>query len=207
MGGERGYGPTHSQNLENLFIGIPNVIVYSQNIFFNEHHYLELLNFNIPVIAIENKDLYGKRADSVNLKHFNLLLGENCDLLLVNKLGNSRVLLFTYGNAVSKALDAAEILIKNNEISVDMLVISIISPLNLLPYSDLLKSKERIFLIEETNSQTGMVGLLTKTLQNLGLQIPIHLIGGRGDIGASRYSEEYAFLSTKRIVREILNHG
>jgi 2-oxoisovalerate dehydrogenase E1 component len=32
-GGRRGYGPTHSQNFENFFLGASNIIVYSQNIF------------------------------------------------------------------------------------------------------------------------------------------------------------------------------
>jgi hypothetical protein len=63
MGGRRGYGPTHSQNLENMFISIPNIIVYSQNVFFEPNHYLVLGNIGLPIVIIEHKDLYNENPN------------------------------------------------------------------------------------------------------------------------------------------------
>ena len=61
MGGRRGYGPTHSQSLEKLLLGIPNICVVAAS----ECHDLRgLLTSAVedeqPVFFIENKLMYGR---------------------------------------------------------------------------------------------------------------------------------------------------
>ena len=61
MGGRRGYGPTHSQSLEKLLLGVPNVVVVAAS----ECHDLRALLVTAvederPVFFIENKLLYGR---------------------------------------------------------------------------------------------------------------------------------------------------
>jgi pyruvate/2-oxoglutarate/acetoin dehydrogenase E1 component len=60
MGGGRGYGPTHSQSLEKIFLGIPGLRVIAPSHF---HDPGEILKYIIqkeeePVIFIEHKLLY-----------------------------------------------------------------------------------------------------------------------------------------------------
>ena len=58
MGGYRGYGSTHSQSLETLFFNIPNVIIYSPNIFSNPRDLLnEILNKDKSKLINESADL------------------------------------------------------------------------------------------------------------------------------------------------------
>lgn len=66
MGGGRGYGPTHSQSLEKLFLGVPGLKVIAPSI---AHAAGELLKHAIlieqsPVLFIEHKLLYPVRSAS-----------------------------------------------------------------------------------------------------------------------------------------------
>ena len=65
MGGGRGYGPTHSQNLEKHFVGVPGLIVI---VLHGRAQigalYRALHDIDDPVLMIENKLLYRERADA-----------------------------------------------------------------------------------------------------------------------------------------------
>ncbi len=60
MGGRRGYGPTHSQTLEKLFLGTPGLRVVSPTHLGDPGRLLEqiILETQDPVLFIENKLLY-----------------------------------------------------------------------------------------------------------------------------------------------------
>jgi acetoin:2,6-dichlorophenolindophenol oxidoreductase subunit beta len=60
MGGRRGYGPTHSQSLEKLFLGIPGLRVLAPNSFGDPGLLLEnaISEDDDPVLFVENKLLY-----------------------------------------------------------------------------------------------------------------------------------------------------
>ena len=60
MGGGRGYGPTHSQSLEKLFLGIPGLTVVAPSGFHDPGALLEraVLETPSPVLFIEHKTLY-----------------------------------------------------------------------------------------------------------------------------------------------------
>ena len=59
MGGRRGYGPTHSQSLEKIFLGIPGLKVVAPNTIGDPGQLLlEAINDDYPVLFIEHKLLY-----------------------------------------------------------------------------------------------------------------------------------------------------
>jgi pyruvate/2-oxoglutarate/acetoin dehydrogenase E1 component len=62
MGGRRGYGPTHSQTLEKLFLGVPGLRVIAVNSLQDPAELIEsaILKDTGPVLVIENKLLYAK---------------------------------------------------------------------------------------------------------------------------------------------------
>ncbi len=65
MGGGRGYGPTHSQNLEKHFVGVPglNVVVLHGRAEISRL-YQTLREARDPTLIIENKLLYRERNDA-----------------------------------------------------------------------------------------------------------------------------------------------
>ncbi len=60
MGGRRGYGPTHSQTLEKLFLGVPGLRILAANALSDPGEMLRqaILEDDGPVFFIENKLLY-----------------------------------------------------------------------------------------------------------------------------------------------------
>ena len=59
MGGRRGYGPTHSQSLEKMFLGVPGLKVVAANDLGDPADILKAAIFDDdPVLFIEHKLLY-----------------------------------------------------------------------------------------------------------------------------------------------------
>ena len=59
MGGRRGYGPTHSQTLDRLFLGVPGLRVVAVNAFFDPAETVAAsLSQDDPILLIENKLAY-----------------------------------------------------------------------------------------------------------------------------------------------------
>src|SRR5512136_2700517 len=59
MGGRRGYGPTHSQSLEKMFLGVPGLKVVAPHTLGNPGNLLEsAITDDDPVLFIEHKLLY-----------------------------------------------------------------------------------------------------------------------------------------------------
>jgi len=78
MGGRRGYGPTHSQTLEKLFMGSPGLRILAPSILIDPGELLLLAIFedDDPVLFIENKVMYTQSVLSDDeLNEFNITVG------------------------------------------------------------------------------------------------------------------------------------
>ena len=205
MGGRRGYGPTHSQNFEGFFLGAPNIIIYYQNIFSLPEHYSELLHIGLPIIYLENKDLYNVTPQGINLNHFEIISLKNNNTVLSARLKSHDVVIISYGYAINLVVEASNILAYEYEIFLDIIALQIISPLNLDFADKYIKMAKTIILVEECDGATGLTGLLTLEIQKLNISIPIKIISGHGIIGASQVAEGNATLSTEKIVKILLD--
>lgn len=75
MGGRRGYGPTHSQTLEKLYLGVPGLRVLAPNTLSDPGELLKraILEQDDPVLFVENKVLYPKAVQTAEtLKDFEI---------------------------------------------------------------------------------------------------------------------------------------
>ncbi len=62
MGGHRGYGPTHSQSLEKLFLGIPGLTVVAADPVHDQRLiWQRMIELGALCLYVENKALYGTR--------------------------------------------------------------------------------------------------------------------------------------------------
>ena len=75
MGAKRGYGPTHSQTLENHFLGIRNLDIFAINSRINNDEFVKKLANDIkkPTLLIENKVLYTKKNNRKLINGFEYL--------------------------------------------------------------------------------------------------------------------------------------
>jgi 2-oxoisovalerate dehydrogenase E1 component len=161
MGGRRGYGPTHSQTLDKLLIGINNIKVVAlnflispleiyENVYKSEEH---------PVIVLENKMDYSKKYSRVSHEIFHNYKYEKTTsnyptLHISPKYSKPDLTLITYGGTLEDALCAVETLFFRHDILGEIVVLTQISPLPLSHLKSAIQAKT-ILVIEEGSKEAG----------------------------------------------------
>jgi 2-oxoisovalerate dehydrogenase E1 component len=174
MGGYRGYGPTHSQSLEKLLIGVPGIVVLALSPL---HDPIQLWNNTLslqdPVIFIENKALYGQRMRSV--------MGDRTGPFRVTSSGDAfpafrlslsegrkaHAAILVYGGMTEVALSAAVNYFESRESIVDVIVVSQLNPIPVQQIASLLGDIRKIVTLEEGTLTCGWGAELTAMLVEL----------------------------------------
>lgn len=173
MGGRRGYGPTHSQTLEKLFMGTPGLRIIAIN---NLHDPGLLLSKAIleddgPVLFIENKILYSKSIlDNKDNSEFLIKTHSPRDqydgLLPVKQYAPAlhlrvkdapvpRVTIATYGYMAELCLQAVLQLAYEYEIFADLVVISQLTPFDIDPIQAAVQNSHQLLVVEEGTYTLG----------------------------------------------------
>lgn len=211
MGGRRGYGPTHSQNFEGMFFGIPNTVVVAENNYNNDPDlYSKLLSLGLTTIAIESKDGYPSKTSATTIPGYTEAKKPDSKLSspwIISPIRKKPfITIVTYGNASRLVEEAVEKLAFEYEIFVEILIFDIISPLDCSQLIQSVQSTGKILLIEESIPSQGLSSVLISEYSKKKNTPPIiYAIGGNGDIGASLSSESHAFVSTAQIVDFVTN--
>jgi 2-oxoisovalerate dehydrogenase E1 component len=178
MGGRRGYGPTHSQSIEKYISGIPNIQVISLSLL---HDPIILWNRIIkhtvkPTIVIENKVAYGECLYPVKNGRFKefFVLEEN-EIFPVIRLTfdpeeNADAVIITYGTSLKIAIDAANKLMFEDEIMVDIIINTSINPLHYDYLKNEIRNVNLIVTLEEGTSKncigTEIISDIVQSYQN-----------------------------------------
>ena len=190
MGGRRGYGPTHSQTLEKLFLGVPGLRVLAPCTLSDPGKLLlnAILKDNDPVLFIENKVLYSRSVLNIDeLNEFvitavdphnqvrNSLLGENYAPAFHLKLRDApdpSVTIATYGYMVDLCRQAVIQLAYEEEIFTDLVVLTQLSPFILDPVFQAVLETHRLLVVEEGTITMGWgAEVLAKCIENIGQEI------------------------------------
>lgn len=138
MGGRRGYGPTHSQTLEKLYLGVPGLRTLAANTLAapGELLYKAILEDPGPVLFIENKLLYLRPLlDSIALQDFEIEISTSdgsyapTHSLRIKAAPAPALTLTAYGYMAELAREAMVRLAFENEIFCELVVPSQLSPL------------------------------------------------------------------------------
>ena len=169
MGGYRGYGGTHSQSLEKLFMGYPDIWVISPSVLHNPGDLLiKSLNFGKPILFVENKLDYTKNMlveTKASEDHYIELSNSEFPLIKTTMKDEfeANYVIVTYGGLVSEVISLQEELYLEDEISVH-----IVSPSQLFPIDnkliDLISDYKHIILFEESYSGASWPSALAATL-------------------------------------------
>jgi pyruvate/2-oxoglutarate/acetoin dehydrogenase E1 component len=177
MGGRRGYGPTHSQTLEKLFLGIPGLRVVAPTALGNPGELLaqSILNTQDPLVFIENKLLYLlPLQDEGSLQEFQIeSSGETQDGTSLDSSSSGEELsypvyrlslrgappptltLTTYGYMAELARQAAVRLAYEHEVFVELVVPTQIAPFEIDDLLISLRKTKRLVTIEEGSRPLG----------------------------------------------------
>lgn len=212
MGGGRGYGPTHSQSLEKLFMGIPGIRVVAPNTLGDPGLLIEAaIAENDPVIFIEHKLLYtcqrleiGK-GDLIDAKVQKL--GINYPSYKIQFSSNPQITIAVYGYNFEIARKAALEALYEREIFSEIILFSQLSPFNLTPLFESVSKTKRLITVEEGSSNLGWGSELAARILENGLNDSEVIRVGALDfpIPNSRNLEEYILPSMQGIKNAIFD--
>jgi pyruvate/2-oxoglutarate/acetoin dehydrogenase E1 component len=211
MGGRRGYGPTHSQSLEKVLLGVPNVVVVAPS----ECHDLGALlvaavEDDRPVFLIENKLMYGRPNRRPEDGHVGELAvretGGRYPALTFSGTdfteGSATVV--TYGGMLPVVLDAVTELILEHEVFCEVVALSQLLPLELDPVVESVARTGALVTAEEGTLTGGFGAEIAARMQELAwgeLRAPVRRVAARdGIIPSARPLEDAMLPSAQDVV-------
>ena len=213
VGGNRGYGATHSQSVQKYFIGIPNLSLYELSPLHDNSVWLpRLLNNGQPCVLFENKILYTQTQ--LGAGAIDDLF--QCDFLdaagLVARVciepePAGKVLILTTGGMFHACLKAARQLFFESEIETQIIV-----PLQLYPFRveilrDCLPHYAAIYVVEEGTAGGTWGAEVAATIHKFfggNFRPFIHLIHSLDSIiPSARHLESEVLVQPETIVRAI----
>ncbi|MEP3274904.1 MAG: transketolase C-terminal domain-containing protein [Stappiaceae bacterium] len=155
MGGGRGYGPTHSQSIEKHFCGIPGLTVFAVNQFASPAELLkQAFALQSPVLFIENKITYSKLVETERLVSH----------------ASPDVVLLTYGGVSEICVKSAERLLKDEEISVNVIPLEQLSPFPAEQVRRAVSNCDRVVVVEEGTEEWGFAAACAESLLAGGMR-------------------------------------
>lgn len=160
MGGRRGYGPTHSQSLEKMFLGVPGLKVIAPNPLSDPADLLlAAIADDDPVLFVEHKLLYTRRlleAGRGDLMDWTLESGGGeYPYHILRTAYEPALTIATYGFNFELARQAAMELMIDHEIFSEIVIFSQLSPFGLNPMIDSLGHTHRLLTVEEGGLTLG----------------------------------------------------
>jgi len=171
MGGRRGYGPTHSQTLEKLYLGLPGLQVVAPAAFSLEDGsgspgdllYKSILDSEDPLLFVENKLQYPLPVeDQAALTDFTLLFqhphtGINFPtyILTVKGAPPPTITIAAYGYMSELAKQAALKLAIEQEMFSEVVIPTRLSPFEVDPISSSTKQTGALLVVEEGTYSLG----------------------------------------------------
>ncbi len=162
MGGRRGYGPTHSQTLDRLLVGIPDLLVVALNFLVEPLAVYRAVMDEVdrPVVVLENKVDYTCRFGEIAsplVRGFAMETdGQPYPLLRLSPRGGAPQLsLVTYGGMLQETVRTAERLFEERELLAEIVVITQLSPFAAGRLDAALQS-DRVVWLEEGTTAFGV---------------------------------------------------
>ena len=210
-GGRRGYGPTHSQSLENLLISVPGLTVLYGS---HRHNVGQLLidaatNWPNPTIFLEHKLLYSEKQSPAEYK---IIQPDSSDHgaeffpTICRGSDDPDITLVGFGGMLPYIERAADHLQEAEELDVEIIAPSILSP---LPKQTLLKTllkRSRIIVIEESHHTFGFSAEVLACLMENGFRGQVTRLGMPPvPIASARSLEREQLLDENIIITTALN--
>jgi pyruvate/2-oxoglutarate/acetoin dehydrogenase E1 component len=214
MGGRRGYGPTHSQSLEKLLLGVPGIRVVATS----ECHDLrgllvEAVMDDHPVFLIENKLMYGRpnrRPVDGYVDELRCVESDGPYPALTfsgNDFAEASATIATYGGMLPLALEAATELVLEHELFCEVVALSRLHPLDLDPVLESVARTGALVSAEEGGLTGGFGAELAARTQELAwddLRRPVRRVAARdGIVPASRELEDAALPGVGDLVQAV----
>ncbi len=208
MGGRRGYGPTHSQNIEKHFLFLPNIEVLALNSVVNPREIYNAINANnkTTTIVIEDKIGYTKFLDSYKFKGYKKeITNEIFPTLIIAPVNiKPNCTIFVYGGMLDETLEILEQLL-NEDVFPRIICPTRICPLNIAPLIDSLKTAEQLIFIEEGSKYGALSAEITAYLKEQNISFTLkQRISNESIIPCSKTAEINVIPNAALILKTII---
>ena len=215
MGGHRGYGPTHSQSLEKMFLGIPGLKVVAPNTLGDPGELLEAaIADDDPILFVEHKLLYTRpllESGQGELTEFEIKQSGKAYPNYILRIPNHipQLTIATYGYNFELARAAALDLLMEHEIYTEIVLFSQLSPFDLEPLFDSLQKTRKLLTIEEGTQSLGwgaeVIARVAECSNDLGGYKFRRVTARNLPIANSRILEDAILPSVRNIVHSALS--
>ena len=215
MGGHRGYGPTHSQSLEKMFLGIPGLKVVAPNTLGDPGELLEAaIADDDPILFVEHKLLYTRpllESGQGELTEFEIKQSGKAYPNYILRIPNHipQLTIATYGYNFELARAAALDLLMEHEIYTEIVLFSQLSPFDLEPLFDSLQKTRKLLTIEEGTQSLGwgaeVIARVAECSNDLGGYKFRRVTARNLPIANSRMLEDAILPSVRNIVHSALS--
>ena len=215
MGGGRGYGPTHSQSIEKMFLGMPGLRIVSPSPFHDPGGLLKkaVIDDRSPVLFLEHKLMYPKllvaSGESIHIEEHEDLDGYPVMLARNYDLGTPDAVVIGYGIVGQHVHELLEELLKEEIRLLGIFPSNINQP---LPDSALALVKESHTVIVAEESTEGF-GWSSEIVANLyerllgSVKKPIIRLSSEADVIPSASEAEEQVLLTEEKIKEAIFAG
>jgi pyruvate/2-oxoglutarate/acetoin dehydrogenase E1 component len=214
MGGGRGYGPTHSQSIEKMFLGMPGLRIISPSIFHNPGDILlqQIFDEKKPTLFIEYKQLYSEELVNADDSPFFITShGALSNQIIIAdnfKEGDPDVIVWTYGS-ISLHMKKIGMIFKQEEINIRSIFFSDIGEITAADIKDISLTCSNQIIIEEGTSGFNWGSELSSILYESCLghfKKPIVRLSSKNlAIPASKEKESDVLVSQELIEKTIIN--
>jgi pyruvate/2-oxoglutarate/acetoin dehydrogenase E1 component len=214
MGGRRGYGPTHSQSLEKLVFGVPDLkIVAVSPVHDVESLFLTAVSHDdAPVLFLENKLLYTRPLQLPDEEGWIGSFATVADpapyptrVLSPTEFRKADAVIATYGGMTEICLEAAERLLLEHELAVEVVVFSQIQPHPVEALEPSLRRAPVLVTVEEGVGESGWGAEVVAACAERGWIRKAARVGAQNTpIPAARTLEEVVLPQTDHVVAAVL---
>jgi pyruvate/2-oxoglutarate/acetoin dehydrogenase E1 component len=211
MGGYRGYGATHSQSLEKIYLGLPYLNIVIPSILADPGQLLEnSIMLGEPVLFVENKLDYTRKMFFSEKKSDLFTLTDHQGKFPIQELciknENEEYVIITYGGLVSPTIDMIYDIYMEEEIAGKLISLTTLNSLNFKLINKFIGNK-KLLLIEEGHSVFGVGDGILANLYKEGFRGDAEVIGAKMSIiGASKAIEDCILPNFEEIKSRILKN-
>ena len=207
MGGRRGYGPTHSQSLERLYMGVPGLTVVAISHILNPGDLLRAAVEQVggPVLFVENKTLYAQSLmteETLSREGLHLERGRgHLPTSLLSHNEPADVAFITYGGMLPLVLEAVDYLHRVEGSACEILVPHQLAPLDVAPILRAAQKTRRTVVVEEGIKDWGWGSEVVACLSSVRHEAPPERVGAKlSPIPASREGEDEVLPQVRDII-------
>lgn len=214
VGGGRGYGPTHSQNPEKYFVGMPGLTVLFPSELHNPGNTLrQAIELGGPILFLEGKLLYqmeliGKHniPQTFQIHHEFHDQGELGSVIFLSngRKGRADVTMISYGSCFSGIENAASTLLMDDEISIDLFMLENLSRINYSVFQESIQNSGRVLVVEESTRRCGLGAEIAAEINSLFfhfLEKPVVRVASLDQIlPTAKHLEKMVLYSPEQIV-------